>query len=97
LTTVASRLLYEFKQSYDDGAIIEMMIWEVPAPVPGSHHPYKYRLFYGYPGRRVVGYDNESGKGDHRHLEGKEDAYRFVSVDKLVDDFLAAVNQRRSA
>jgi predicted transcriptional regulator len=24
-------------------------------------------LFYGFPGNRLAGYDNERGKGDHRH------------------------------
>ena len=90
-----ARLLYEFKQSYDDGATIEMVIWEVPGAVAGSAHRYKYRLYYGYPGRRVVGYDNEAEKGDHRHLESAESAYKFVSVETLVEDFLADVKQRR--
>ncbi len=91
-----ARLLYEFKQRYDDGAIVEMVLWEVPRPVAGSPHPYKYRLYYGYPGRRVVGYDNESGKGDHRHAGGREAAYRFVTVDVLIEDFLRDVRNRRN-
>ena len=90
-----ARLLYEFKQRYDDGAILEMVLWELPQPAPGSSHRYKYRLFYGYPGRRVVGYDNESGKGDHRHVEAREYRYTFVSADALVADFLSDVEQRR--
>jgi len=28
-------------------------------------------------GRREVGYDNEYGKGDHRHFQGAETAYAF--------------------
>lgn len=90
-----AQLLYSFKQSYDDGATIEMVIWEVPQPVPGSEHRYKYRLYYGFPGERVVGYDNETGKGDHRHLEGGEARYVFFSVEKLVEDFLADVKAKR--
>ena len=91
-----ARLLYEFKQRYDDGAIVEMLIWEVPEPIAGSTHRYKYRLFYGFEGRRVVGYDNETGKGDHRHVGARESPYRFVSVDALVEDFLADVEKRRA-
>jgi sugar-specific transcriptional regulator TrmB len=34
-----------------------------------------------------VRYDNERGKGDHRHIAGKELIYVFVSVDQLIDDF----------
>jgi len=90
-----ARLLYEFRQSYDDGATVEMVIWKVPATVPGSAHRYKYRLYYGYPDRRMIGYDNEAGKGDHRHSGGEESAYRFVSVETLVEDFLADVRKAR--
>lgn len=72
-----------------------MVIWAVPQAIPGSAHRHKYRLYYGYPGRRVVGYDNESGKGDHRHLGGREFAYEFVSVEALIADFLADVRSRR--
>jgi hypothetical protein len=55
------------------GSRVEMVIWRVPKPVPGCNHPYKYRLFYGRPGKRIVGYDNERPKGDHRHMDGQED------------------------
>ena len=90
-----ARLLYEFKQRYDDGAIIEMVLWGLPQPVAGSVHRYKYRLFYGFPGRRIVGYDNESGKGDHRHAGAIESTYAFVSPESLMEDFLADVRKRR--
>ncbi len=90
-----ARLLYEFKQRHDDGAIIEMVLWELPQPVAGSAHRCKYRLFYGFPGRRIVGYDNESGKGDHRHTGASESKYAFVSPESLIEDFLADVRKRR--
>jgi hypothetical protein len=92
---VKARLLYEFKQRYEDGAIVEMVLWLLPQPLAGSRHSYKYRLFYGYPGERVVGYDNEAGKGDHRHVGERETSYRFVSVDALIADFLRDVRKRR--
>ena len=53
----------------------------------------KYSLFYGRSGVRIVGYDNERGKGDHKHLGEMETRYRFVSVEKLVADFLAEVER----
>jgi hypothetical protein len=34
-----------------------------------------------------VRYDNERGKGDHRHIGGKEEPYVFSSIDRLLDDF----------
>lgn len=65
--------------------------------IPGSSHAFKYSLFYGYPGRRVVGYDNERGKGDHRHVEEREESYRFSNVEALIADFLSDVKQARGA
>lgn len=67
-------LLYRFREDFADGAIMEAVVWGAPMPVAGSAHPYKSRLFYDYPGRRVIGYDNERGKGDHRHILIKRNA-----------------------
>ena len=39
----------------------------------------------------VLRYDNEAGKGGHRHVGEKETPYVFVSIDQLLDDFLADV------
>ena len=90
----AERLFYD-KAVYPDGFIVEMVIWRVAIPVQPSTHGLKYRLFYGREGERVVGYDNERGKGDHRHVRGREYRYRFVTVEKLVTDFLAEVERER--
>jgi hypothetical protein len=69
----------------------------IPAkPVAGSAHAFKYSLFYGYPGQRIVGYDNERGKGDHLHLNGIERPYKFQSVQQLVEDFIAAIDTWRN-
>jgi len=57
---------------YDDGAIVEMVLWRVPSPVRPSTHRLKYSLSYGRPGVREVGYDKGRGKGDHRHFQGAE-------------------------
>lgn len=72
-----------------------MRIWRVPEPVPPSAHPFKYSLCYGYPGRRVIGYDNARGKGDRKHPGEVEAAYRLASVEALVADFLADVAAAR--
>jgi hypothetical protein len=74
---------------------LAMKIWRLPQAVPGRPHGLKYSLFYGYPGERLVGYDNESGKGDHRHVEQHEAAYEFTTVEQLIDDFLADVRRMR--
>ena len=80
-----------------DGFIVEMVIWRLPTPIPPSTHALKYRLFYGREGERVVSYDNERGKGDHRHVRGRDYRYRFVTIEKLIADFLAEVEHERNA
>jgi len=72
-------------------------LWEVPSPVPGSAHRLKYSLFYGRRGARLVGYDNEAGKGDHRHYGDREEPYAFTSPEQLVADFLADVRRMRGS
>ena len=80
-----------------DGSILEIVIWKLPKPVPPSEHGYKYRAVYVVNGVRVVGFDNERGKGDHCHIDGKELPYAFISVDQLLEDFIAAVETRRAS
>jgi len=92
---VKAELLQRRKSVLSDGAILELVIWRVSEPVEGSVHLYKYRLFYGREGRRIVGFDNERLKGDHRHLDGVETPYTFSTVEDLVRDFLTEVEKRR--
>ena len=80
---------------FEDGSFIEMKVWTVPAPVPPSQHEFKYSLVYVVNGERVIGYDNERGKGDHRHYGDREEPYTFASVEQLVADFLADVTKIR--
>jgi hypothetical protein len=75
------------------GGFVEMVVWRVPHPVPPAEHGFKYRLAYLVGGVRVVGYDNERGKGDHRHMAGDEFPYRFVDMQTLVADFMADVER----
>ena len=89
-------LLHRERFDFDDGAVLEMVLWQISEPVPGSRHRYKYRLYYGKAGRRIVAYDNERGKGDHRHRHGREQTYHFTTVEQLVADFLADVAEERA-
>ena len=82
--------IFRTKENYG-GGFIEVIIWRVPHPVPSSEHPFKYRLAYVVDGKRRVGYDNERGKGDHRHMGNREYAYTFVSPAQLMDDFMRDV------
>ena len=87
-------LIHQFKQAYRRGRR-EGVRWKVPEPVPPTQHGYKYRLVYVVDGARIVGYDNERGKGDHRHIGGRETAYRFVDVPTLLKDFIKDVEQAK--
>lgn len=88
------RLFYQ-RIDYDHGGIVEMVMWRVPAAVPPTTHGLKYSLFYGRPGTREVGYDNERGKGDHRHFNGLETPCKFTSVEQLMADFWSDVSRMR--
>lgn len=88
----AKRIFYD-KAVLADGAIVEMIIWQLPQATTERPHGLKYSLFYGRDGERVVGYDNERGKGDHKHVRGVETRYRFVNVERIVADFLADVER----
>lgn len=60
------------KAALPDGSIVEMVIWRLPSASAERRHGLKYRLYYGRDGRRIVGYGNERGKGDHKHIGDKE-------------------------
>ena len=72
---------------YSESAFAELVLWRLPKPIEGSSHGFKYRLAYVVRGRCVLRYDNEAGKGDHRHFAGMEYAYDFATPDRLIADF----------
>ena len=87
-----------YRRDLPNGDIIQVAVWRLPNPLPGSSHSFKYRLHYQTAdGSDVIRYDNERGKGDHRHIEGKEAPYRFETVKKLVLDFYEAVRWTRKS
>ena len=90
----ARRIFYR-KRHDDDSTISELSLWLVPRPVRGSKHPFKYSLFYGRPGERLILYDNEPGKGDHRHYGDREEPYQFTTAEQLIRDFLSDVRRAR--
>lgn len=73
--------------AYSETAFAELVLWRLPKPVAGSAHGFKYRLAYVVCGECVLRYDNESGKGDHRHVGGKEKKYSFTTPEQLITDF----------
>lgn len=73
--------------AYSEDAFAELVLWRVSKPLAGSTHRYKYRLAYVVEGVPVLRYDNEAGKGDHRHDGAAEETYAFSTPDKLIADF----------
>ncbi len=83
-----AKLLFRAKKMYPDGAIKEMVLWRLPSGSVERPHGLKYRLYYGTAdGRGLVRYDNEKGKGDHRHFLESEEKYLFKDVETLIADF----------
>jgi len=89
---MSAQEIFRVKQVFGSG-IVEIVIWQVPEPVPPSEHSYKYRLVYVVDGQRVLGYDNERGKGDHKHVGNSEMPYNFVSPQQLMADFMADLEE----
>ena len=92
---MSAQLLFRDKYIYADGAIREMVIWRLPEADSERAHGLKYSLFYGYPGKCLVRYDNERGKGDHRHAGAQEAPYDFASVEQLIQDFKTDIDHLR--
>ena len=67
-----------------EDAFVEIVVWRVPHPVKGSTHRFKYRLALIVVGECVLRYDNETGKGDHRHLGETETVHVFSSYERLL-------------
>ncbi len=88
-------LILRRSKSFEDGAALHIVVWLVPASVPPSGHSFKYRLVYVREGVRVIGFDNERGKGDHRHLHGDETTYTFTDIATLLEDFTVLVTEER--
>jgi hypothetical protein len=92
---MAAELLIDERHVLDAGAFVEIVVWRLPRPVPGSRHLFKYRLALVVDEACVLRYDNETGKGDHRHVVAKEMRYSFVDPDTLLADFWRDVERLR--
>ena len=93
---LAATLVLRSRFVYADRAIREMVLWKLPRPTAERPHGFKYRLHYNSAdGRAVVRYDNETGKGAHRHFGDHKEHYHFRSVEVLVDDLIRDIDQMR--
>ena len=95
MSNVKAELLMNERVILSRRAFIEITIWKLAKPLKGSAHLYKYRLAYVVDEVCMLRFDNESGKGDHKHLNEIEVPYDFTDLDTLQADFWAEVNSRR--
>ena len=92
-----AELLIDERHVLNVRAFAEIIVWRLPRPLRDSVHQFKYRLALVVDGVCVLRYDNEAGKGDHRHVRDKEEPYNFTDPDKLVADFWRDVEGRMEA
>lgn len=83
--------IYTERKVVGDNAFVEIVIWRVSKPVVGSAHGFKYRLVLIVGDQCVLRYDNERGKGDHRHVGDQESGYVFQGLATLLEDFWSDV------
>jgi hypothetical protein len=88
-----ARLIEKSRTFINDTSFFEVVLWHLPSPVPGSSHPFKYWLALIVNGECVLRYDNERGKGNHRHMGDGEEAIEFTSLDALSDAFHAEIER----
>ena len=86
-------LVINEKITQNDGSVIQVVVWDLPVPLKGSRHRYKYRLYFGKNGVCLVRFDNEQGKGDHMHINGIESQYHFTDISRLMGDFKGAIQK----
>jgi hypothetical protein len=90
-----AELLIDERHVLDARAFVEIVVWRLPRPVRDSGHLFKYRLALVVDGVCVLLYDNEAGKGDHRHVRDKQEPYTFTDPDTLLADFWRDVERWR--
>jgi hypothetical protein len=96
MSNTKAELLLDERHVLDSRAFVEIVVSRVPRPVRGSRHDFKYRLAFVVDGTCVLRYDNEAGKGDHRHIGDMEEPYRFVDANTLLSDFWRDVQKWRN-
>jgi Family of unknown function (DUF6516) len=92
-----AELVMDERHILDERSFVEIVIWRLPRRLPGSVHAFKYRLAFVVDGECVLRYDNEAGKGDHRHIGTRQAAYQFTTTDRLLDDFRRDIEEWRTS
>ena len=87
MSNMKATLIARTRIVYSTHSFAELVLWRVPMPVLGSAHQFKYRLAFVVDSVCAVRYDNEVGKGDHRHFGATEQSYKFSTPERLMVDF----------
>jgi hypothetical protein len=90
-----AELMLNERRIVSENAFAEIVVWRLSSPVSGSHHGFRYRLAFVVDGRCVLRYDNETGKGDHKHVGEDEIPYFFTTSQTLLNDFWNDVDKWR--
>ena len=85
--------LFRQRIIFAENRFAELVLWRLPMPAVGSRHSFKYRLAYVINEVCVLRYDNEAGKGDHRHWNGEEGEYEFSDPEQLLADFQSDIER----
>ena len=93
MSNMPAEPLLDERHVLSESAFAELVVWRVPTPVRGSKHEFRYRLALVVDGECVLRYDNEAGKGDHRHVGEKQHEHRFRSAEQLLADFWSDVEE----
>jgi len=93
MPNMSSELLLDERHVLSEAVFAELVIWRVPAPVRGSAQEFRYRLALVVDGKCVLRYDNEAGKGDHKHVGDAQQRYRFKDAEQLLVDFWTDVDE----
>ncbi|GAA0539547.1 hypothetical protein FHS83_003724 [Rhizomicrobium palustre] len=88
-----AELLLDERHILGEDVFVELVVWRLPRAAKGSAHIFKYRLALVINGICVMRYDNEPGKGDHRHIGAAEEAYDFTTPEALLEDFWSEVER----
>lgn len=91
-----ARLLLDERRPLRADAFVALRVWAVPEPLRGSAHRFKYALALVVGGVCVLCYDNEAGKGDHKHLGERELPYTFTTAEQLLKDLWQEVDRWKS-
>jgi hypothetical protein len=90
-----AELMLNERHVVSEDAFVEMIVWRLPFPLTDSQHGFKYRLALVVNGRCVLRYDNERGKGDHKHVGDSSIPYVFTTTQALLVDFWDDVDSWR--